>query len=252
MTLHHFDPTTLPFRAGDTMTDTTLYRPHPQQFRTGDLVWVKRDDQFIAFTEPHAAQHAPASVKASAQAALEHAGWTALQRHEIASWQPDPWTADIWVGHIGIVHMLQGQPWVIDATPSRHQPHVEGLPAPTNLPGVAIQTYAAWLSDSDHTASHVWHGRVKGLSTVQAQQTIAFARSHLGKAYRFVPWGFASHQLFYCSELVWCAVREASGIILDDIDSTLRVDWFTPWMAMKSPHIEMLYEPPNRPYGGLT
>lgn len=234
------------------MPDTTLYRPHPQLFRTGDLVWVKRDDQFIAFSDAHPAQQVLATVQASAQAALQQPDWSPQQRQEIASWQPDPWSADIWVGHIGIIHMVQGQPWVIDATPSRHQPRIDGLPVPTNQPGVAVQTYAAWLSDSDHTTSHVWHGRVKMLSAIQAQATVDFARGHIGKAYRFLPWGFASNELFYCSELVWCAVRQASGIILDDIASTLRVDWFTPWMAMKSPHIEMLYAPPNRPYGGLS
>ncbi len=37
------------------MTDTPLFRPNPQQFRTGDLVWVKRDDQFIAFNDRAAA-----------------------------------------------------------------------------------------------------------------------------------------------------------------------------------------------------
>jgi cell wall-associated NlpC family hydrolase len=234
------------------MTDTMLYRPDPQQFRTGDLVWVKRDDQFIAFSDRHAAQHTLAAVAASQQAALLHPGWTAQQRQDITSWQPDPWNANIWVGHVGIVHVHQGQLWVIDATPDRHQPHLPGLPAPTNKPGVAVQTYAAWLSDTDHTASHVWHGRVKGLSPAQAQGAIDFARGHIGKPYRFLPWGFASEALFYCSELVWCAVRQASGIVLDDIASTLRVDWFTPWMAMKSPHVEVLYAPPQRPYGGLT
>lgn len=85
-----------------------------------------------------------------------------------------------------------------------------------------------------------------------AQGVSDFARSHVGKLYRFLLWGFASKELFYGSELVWCAVREASGMMLDDIASTLRVDWLTPWMAMKSPHIKVLYAPPRRPYGGLT
>jgi cell wall-associated NlpC family hydrolase len=238
------------------MPDSTLYRPNPQHFRTGDLVWVKRDDQVIAFTDRNGAKHAKtrldtaqADVDAGKRQALAHSIWTAAQRQHIAQWQPDPLHADIWVGHIGIIHMHLGQPWVIDATPDRHQPSLSGQTAALNPPGVAAQTYAAWLSDTGHTQSHVWHGRVKGLSDAQANATVDFARSHIGKPYRFLPWGFASGELFYCSELVWCAVREASGILLDDIASTMRVDWFTPWMAMKSQHIERLYEPPDRYYG---
>ncbi len=67
-----------------------------------------------------------------------------------------------------------------------------------------------------------------------------FARSHTGKLYRCLPWGFASNQLFYCSGLVWCVVRETSGMMLDNIASTLQVDWFTPWIAVKSPHVKVL------------
>lgn len=90
------------------------------------------------------------------------------------------------------------------------------------------------------------------ISPAQAQRVSDFARSHVGKLYRFLLWGFASKELFYCPELVWCAVREAGGMMLDDVASTLRVDWFTPWMSMKSPHIKVIYVPPHRPYGGLT
>jgi cell wall-associated NlpC family hydrolase len=238
------------------MTAPALYRPNPQHFRTGDLVWVKRDDQFIAFTDRDGAMHAKttadaaqANVEAGKRQALAHSTWTAAERQHIAQWQPDPLHADIWVGHVGIIHIHMGQPWVVDATPDRHQPNLSGQIAPMNPQGVAAQTYAAWLSDTGHTQSHVWHGRVKGLSDAQAETTIDYARSHIGKPYRFLPWGFASGELFYCSELVWCAVRESSGILLDGIASTLRVNWFTPWMAMKSQHIERLYEPPGRHYG---
>jgi cell wall-associated NlpC family hydrolase len=234
------------------MTESQLHRPHPEQLRTGDLVWVKRDDQVILFTDRHAAQREQARVDAAKRQALQRSSWTPAQRQHITQWQPDPLHADIWVGHIGIIHRHLGQPWVIDATPTRHQPQVPRQNPPANPPGVAAQTYAAWLSDSDHTASHVWHGRVKALSPTQAQASVRYARDHIGKPYRFLPWGFASGQKFYCSELVWCAVREASGIILDNLADTLRVDWFTPWMAMKSPHVEMLYAPPDRAYGGVV
>ena len=241
------------------MTDTTLHRPNAQQFRTGDLVWVKRDNQIILLRDPdgqahpapdrYAQEHAPDKVEASKRQVLQQSDWTDAQRQQIAQWQPAPWPTLYWVGHIGIIHMHMGQPWVVDATPSRHPPGVTDHPAVSPPKGVAAQTYAAWLSDSDHTASHVWHGRVKGLSQVQAQATADYAHSQADKHYRFVPWGFASGELFYCSELVWCAVREASGIILDDDASTSRAFWYTPWMLMKSPHVQMLYEPPNRSYG---
>lgn len=231
------------------MTKPTLYRPNPQQLRNGDLVWVKRDDQVILFNIRPAQMHTPAKVQRSASQALQSSDWTVQQREQIAHWQPDPLHADIWVGHVGIIDIHMGQPWVVDATPDRHHLSLPGQVAPLNPKGVAAQTYAAWLSDTDHSQSHVWHGRVKGMSTTQARASVAFARSHIGKPYRFLPWGFASGEKFYCSELVWCAVRAASDILLDDDASTLRVNWFTPWMAMKSPHIKMLYEPPNRPYG---
>lgn len=234
------------------MPQAQLHRPNTAQFRTGDLVWVKRDDQIILFNDRHAAKRSQAKIAAGKRQALQRSGWNPQQRQQIDQWQPDPLNADIWVGHIGIIDIHRGQPWVIDATPSRHQPQVPRQRPPLNPPGVAVQTYVAWLSDTDHTASHVWHGRVKGLSDLQAKAVADFARRHIDKPYRFTPWGFASGRLFYCSELVWCAAREASGIILDDIADTQRVDWFTPWMAMKSPHVQMLYEPPNRTYGGVA
>jgi hypothetical protein len=228
-----------------------LYRPQAGTLRTGDLLWVKRDDQKVYFTDPEVYARELQRIERGVHEALQSNQWSAQQRQSISQWGPDGIDSDIWVGHMAMVHIQAGQPWIIDAAPDRHQPIFPGQSDSVNPAGVATQTYAAWLSDTDHARSHVWHGRVKDLTSGQADNAVSFAQHNIGKPYRFLPWGFASGHAFYCSELVWCAVRHASGIILDDISSTLRVDWFTPWMAMKSPHIQMLFEPPGRKYGVL-
>lgn len=225
-----------------------LYRPPAHTLRTGDLVWVKRDDQIVFFADRTPFALSSTAVEQGAAQALQSKAWSAAQRAHIEQWQPEPMHADIWVGHVGMVQLRGGQPWVVDATPDRHQPTMPGLPAPANPHGVAAQSYAAWLADSDHAQSHVWHGRVNALSPMQAHAALDYAVQQLGKPYRFLPWGFASEQSFYCSELVWCAVRHASGIVLDDEPSTLRVDWFTPCLAINSPHIQVLFAPPDRRY----
>jgi cell wall-associated NlpC family hydrolase len=230
-----------------------LLRPDPQDLQTGDLLWVKRDDQVIIFNDPLAQELLTQELQQAKAQALAQDGWSATQREAIAQWQPDASHADIWVGHIAIVDVRDSVPWVIDATPSRHQPathasYPPGLPKPSNAKGVADQTYAAWLQDSGHVASHVWQARVKYASKAQAQGIADYARSQIGKPYRFVPWFFGNAHKFYCSELVWCAVKAATGIALDDDDSRLRVFWYTPVMALRSLHLDVRYAPKGRAY----
>jgi cell wall-associated NlpC family hydrolase len=225
-----------------------LLRPNPTHFQTGDLLWVKRDDQLVPMVDIKPSPESLAHAEAAKQQMLQLAEWTGAQRQEILQWQLPKPTDEIWVGHIGLVDMRQGQPWVIDATPDRHQPAMPGQAQPVNPSGVAAQSYDAWLQDTDHNRSQVWHGRVRQASAAQAQKMVDFALAQLGKAYSAWPWPFAKMDTFYCSELVWCAVRAGCGICLDDNASTWRVNWFTPAMALRSPHVQVLYAPPGRAY----
>jgi hypothetical protein len=155
---------------------------------------------------------------------------------------------DIWVGHIALIEVIDGIPWVIDATPDR-----SGWAEP-RTDGVAMQPYQAFLDDAAHTESHIWHARIKPEyfepSQAPGQRLVDAAKKHLGAKYSLRARGLRTPDKFYCSKLIWHALRDGLGITLKKKGLRVPQPWFTPWDVMQSDCIELLYEPPGRSYRG--
>jgi len=164
----------------------TLLRPDPLTFRSGDLVWPKADNQIVYYLVggPQEALWLEqrdafvARVDSDPQASAQDKALADQVRDwryaDFASFPPPGHEIQAnlirpWVGHVGIIDLRGGQPWVVDATPSRKLGGVEGRS------GVADQTYEDWLADDSHLQSHVWHGRLPAASAAQATAIVACA-----------------------------------------------------------------------------
>lgn len=239
----------------------TLLRPDPTALRSGDLVWPRADDQFVYYLDGGPQEEAwrqqrdafVASVAADPAASDEDVSLAAQVRDwsyaDFASFPGPgaPMQALVnrpWVGHVGIVDVRDGVPWVIDATPSRRLGGVNGPK------GVADQSYEAWLEDDSHLQSHVWHGRLRGIDAAGASAMVAAAAAQIGKPYRFFRFDLDDASGFYCSKLVWLAAWEALQVSLDG-GAAARRFWVSPLQLMRSPGVEMIYVPAGREYGAF-
>jgi Permuted papain-like amidase enzyme, YaeF/YiiX, C92 family len=211
--------------------------PNASDLQTGDLVWPRANHQ-IVFFELKNPQGAP---WLQAQAAQQ--GQMMAMSAEKAS-LIERFNRDMWVGHVALIEIVNGQPWVVDATP-----HRSGLATP-GAEGVATQRYEDFLADSAHTASHIWHGRIAGTSAELAQRVIQAAKRYLGKPYNISPFNFEQTNDFYCSKLIWHAIHEGTGITLKKQNLHAPQPWFTPWDVMQADGIKLLYEPAGKSYRG--
>jgi hypothetical protein len=245
----------------------TLLRPDPATFRTGDLVWPRADDQYVPYftgeegTDPVAEAMWVTQRDAFVARVASDPAASSQERElvelieqwsygDFLSFPGPPGEAALaarrpWVGHMGIVEVRGGVPWVIDATPSR-----QAGAAPHGPTGVADQPYADWLADNARGKAHVWHGRLRGLSAGQLSAITAAAQQQVGKPYVFLRLNLDDTAGFYCSKLIWWAAWKGAGISLDGPGPSRRF-WFSPLQAMRSTHLEMLYVPPGRDYGLL-
>lgn len=226
-------------------------RPDPAALRTGDVIWPRADDQAVVYrvddvsaeellwqqrrdafvTEVRTDAAAPAGVRELAQRVSQ---WT---YDDYLSFPPqarivDAYSRRVWVGHVGLIELRDGQPWVIDAMPRT---------------GVAASSYADWLASRPR--ANVWHGRLRELSDAQRQAVVHGAREVEGKPYQFFNFDLADPSGFYCSKLIWFAVWRALGLSLDGQGPNRRF-WFSPWQAMRSPRMDLLFEPGD--YGAMV
>ncbi|RYG13802.1 MAG: hypothetical protein EON92_04315 [Burkholderiales bacterium] len=239
----------------------TILRPDPAALQSGDLVWPRADDQFVYYLdgvpqEEAWRQQRDAFVAGVAADPVASDGDKALAG-QVRDWSyadfvsfPGPGARmqalvnRPWVGHVGIVDVRDGVPWVIDATPSRRRGGVNGPK------GVAEQTYEEWLGDDSHLQSHVWQGRLRGIDEAGGSAMVAAAAAQIGKPYRFFRFDLDDASGFYCSKLVWLAAWDALHISLDGGGAARRF-WVSPLQLMRSDRVEMLYVPPGREYGAF-
>ena len=208
------------------------YAPHESDLKTGDLVWPRADNQVVFFKDDNPQGRAWLSAQAQAAFSASDESRTLIEL----------FNSDFWVGHVAWIEVRDGQPWVVDATPSR-----SGAAMPGSR-GVATQTYREFLADSAHTQSHIWHGRLRGLSEAQSLALVDAAKAYLGQPYDISPFGFERADDFYCSKLIWHAIRDALGIRLEKKGVSLPQPWFTPWDVLRNERVALLYEPPGRSY----
>lgn len=210
------------------------YAPQGSDLQTGDLVWPRADDQLVFFRADNP----------QAQPWLEKQASANFQVAESDRSRVELFTRDVWVGHVALIELRDGIPWVVDATPSRSGAAIPGRA------GVATQTYADFLADDAHARSHIWHGRMKAIESTQASALLQAAKAYLGRPYDISPFGFEQTNDFYCSKLIWHCIQDALGLRLKKKAWSWPLLWFTPWDVMASEHVQLLYEPPDRSYIG--
>jgi len=133
-----------------------------------------------------------------------------------------------YVGHVGIVDVIDGTPWVYEA--------VMGL-------GVRRISYADWLTS--RKGELVWLGRLNKATAAQRSKVASTALQFIGQPYRFFNFDLSDTSGFYCSKLVWYCIKTATGVPPDDDDNPQRILWYSPKRLMRSPHITLLYNPGN-------
>jgi Permuted papain-like amidase enzyme, YaeF/YiiX, C92 family len=214
--------------------------PNASDLQTGDLVWPRAGWQIVSFDDDRTRSQP----------------WHVAYAQEIAkpgisseeTEQLDLFVRDIWVGHIALIEIVDGIPWVVDATPNR-----SGWAEP-RTDGVAMQPYQAFLDDAAHTESHIWHGRIKPEFVNPAdnfgQRLVDAAKKHIGAKYSIKPRGLAKPNKFYCSKLIWHALRDGLGITLEKKGLRVPQPWFTPWDVMQADCVQLLYQPAGKSYRG--
>ena len=130
-------------------------------------------------------------------------------------------------GHIAILE--------IDGS---HRPYViEAMPAV----GVQRVAYDDWLKA--RICEMVWHGRMGGLAPDKRASVATEAARHLGRPYDFWNLRLDDTSSFYCSKLVWLAVREATGLAIDGDSSPGPRFWVSPKRLLSARGIVKLYNP---------
>jgi hypothetical protein len=218
----------------------TRLAPHPADLQTGDFVWPRADRQIVKFdTQPPEWQQAYAVL--TSEPAKLSAAQIELLDGEIRRF---------WVGHVALIDIIDGQPWVVDATP--HRSIWSKPPNKGNPEGVGSQSYEDFLNDEAHLQSHIWHGRLKPefVSHIPnfGQDLVDAAKKHLGAHYTLLPGGLENPDKFYCSKLIWHALRDGLDITLQKKTDALPMPWFTPWDVMQADCMALLYEPAGRKY----
>lgn len=138
-----------------------------------------------------------------------------------------PFGGAVGVGHVAIVRRVSGKsPTIVEA--------MWGI-------GVREISYEDWKAE--RKGQIFWHGRLKNLEPKVRSDVAELAFREVGKPYKFWNFNLADSSGFYCSKLAWLAIRNATGIVVDDKPDPVRMLWFSPKQFLKSPHLEILQNP---------
>jgi uncharacterized protein YycO len=134
----------------------------------------------------------------------------------------------IYIGHVGTIWVEKdGRPRVVEAT---------------GQSGVRSIGYPEWLAGYK-TGTKVWHGRLKDVSADGRRRVRDAARAFEGRRFEFWNFNLEDATEFYCSKLVWLAIREALNIAVDNQPNPRRWFWFSPKQLMHAERIEVLFCP---------
>jgi hypothetical protein len=137
---------------------------------------------------------------------------------------------DIAVGHVGIIEIIDGKPFVVEAMWG---------------PGVQRLSYADWLQK--RPGELFWVGRLKGVPPEKRAAVAQRAAEQIGKPYNFWDFDLEDANGFYCSKLAWLSILQGAGFPPDDDPDPNRVLWYSPKQLIKSKHVELIANP--GPYG---
>lgn len=131
-----------------------------------------------------------------------------------------------YVGHVGIVDIERGIPFVIEALAGQ---------------GVRRVSYADWLSE--RAGQLVWQARLEGISKERRSAVATTAATYLGRPYDFWNFDLADDSGFYCSKLAWLSILKATGSAPDDDPKPQRTLWYSPKRLLRSTHLKILNNP---------
>jgi len=229
---------------------SSVPRPDPATFETGDVLWPRQPWMFIPFNsqptggfDPDKAEwerekqeflkrvkQDPQASENDRAAAIELQGLTyeefrarflsGIDEDEVtaAGWAP-------WIGHVAVIYVEAGKPFVIEST----------------FGGTRMTEYQEWLKERGKAL--IWHGRVRGMDAAARTRLGEEALKQLKKPYEFFNFDLSDDHGFYCSKFAWFLIRRATGIAADDNPEPRRKFWFSPKQLIKSPHIRLLTNP---------
>ena len=232
-------------------------RPNPAAFKTGDLIWPRKPNQYVpydtqptgsfakdkaewerekrTFLERVSKDGTASDYERAVAAGLEAMTFERFHARYIGEGGDGELSAQGWlpyVGHVAMVFFKEDKPWVVEAIPGK----------------VRTIAYEDWLKERGD--EYVWHGRLKTLTEPQRAKLVAEMVRHDQKPYSFWNLNLADAGWFYCSKLMWYGIFQAIGLALDDDPEPRRFFWYSPKQMMKSRHIQMLYSPGD--YGAAS
>ena len=235
--------------AGCVTNPARLGAPPPETLQAGDLIWPKPANAVVPYLvqlhegstgNPTQWQTEKDRYLASLAARptlspLERERYNALQRMTYSDFArqyfaPLPnqdsnlrGVQIFFVGHVGIIQIENGVPFVIEA--------MIGF-------GVQKVPYKTWIGSRPRQL--FWVSRLNQTTAARRAAVAAVAEHYLGKPYDFWNFNLRDDSRFYCSKLAWLAIDKATGIPPDDNPSGNRVLWYSPKQLLGSPHLESI------------
>jgi hypothetical protein len=225
--------------------------PEPQLLQTGDLIWPKKAGAIVPYNSSpgDANDNDAANWRKEKEAYLnkirlepdpspeDKVRYSALEKMSYEQFinvylnDSSPGQAATFgtglpsVGHVGIVQVTDGQPYVLEAVPG----HVQRT------------AYVDWLQA--HKDELVWVGRLKDVSPEKRAAIADLAAKQVGKPYDFWNFDLKNVSGFYCSKLAWLSILLGVGFAPDDDPNSQRTFWYSPKQLMKSKHVELIFNP---------
>jgi hypothetical protein len=224
--------------------------PSPTLLQAGDLIWTKKPHEIIAYDlKPGNSEQIAARWRQEKQlyleqlrskqkltqeeseinTLLEHMTYSSFASHYFEGVPPgegSQFGAGPPVGHVGIIQITDGSPFVVEALPD---------------PGVRRISYSAWLHE--HTGDLFWLARLKDVSANKRALVAQKAAEQVQKPYSFFNLDLADTSGFYCSKLAWLSIMQGAGFAPDDNPNPKRSFWYSPKQLMWSKHVEFLVNP---------
>lgn len=230
-------------------------RPDPSTFQSGDFVWPKGPHAIVPYDSSvgKAGEREQRQWEAERNSYLRKLESLAspsdldkeryrllsamtyeqflsvyLAADDPARVQPYGATGPFYVGHVGVVDMRDGVPWVVEAVMGD---------------GVRAIQYSDWLAKREGEV--VWHARLRGADVATRQTIAGTARSQTEpkKPYEFWNFDLSDDHGFYCSKLAWFSVWKVTGIALDGNSNPSRAIWFSPKQMLRSTAVDVLFSP---------
>jgi len=228
--------------------------PTVDQLQDGDLLWPRAKDEVVPYviypggdiTEDKRAwesgkelffrqlEEAPAYFSEEQLQRLRHLTYEDFRKAYDTAPNPagpsdSALRVKVAVGHVAIVEIKDGgSANIIEA--------VWG-----DIGRVRSIAYTDW--SASYSEDLVWLGRVSGYDSGARSRVSGEASKYIGRPYNFWNLDLADTSAFYCSKLVWLAIRDGLGFAIDGDSNPKRAFWFSPKQLINEPGIELIVDP---------